>query len=142
MGGFLRSIGVRYMAPPVGQLIKANAAGTGIEPSDYALHVQAAGIKLITWTVERNYGCWPTTAAAYTTPACSSFNEFELIDTLSKMGVVGVFSDWPATTTFYASCVAHLKAVRPTATTCGEVRDLFRNNACCADSLDKVLATN
>ena len=32
-------------------------------------------------------------------------NELELIDTLYKMGVVGVFSDWPATTTFYASCM-------------------------------------
>ena len=31
---------------------------------------------------------------------------FEVIDVLAReVGVIGIFSDWPATTTFYANCV-------------------------------------
>ena len=47
----------------------------------------------------------PAEASTKLTPPCTTFNELELIDALYKMGVVGVFSDWPATTTFYASCM-------------------------------------
>ena len=98
------------------------------------------GMNMITWTVERNYGCWPSGAGADSTGACSSFNELELIDALYQMGVVGVFSDWPATTTFYANCVQHMAASRPTATTCGEARELFRQNGCCNATLDMAIS--
>lgn len=31
---------------------------------------------------------------------------FKVLDVLAKeVGVIGVFSDWPATTTYYASCM-------------------------------------
>ncbi|RPH44387.1 MAG: glycerophosphodiester phosphodiesterase, partial [Burkholderiales bacterium] len=31
---------------------------------------------------------------------------FEVIDVLAReVGVIGIFSDWPATTTFYANCM-------------------------------------
>ena len=31
---------------------------------------------------------------------------FTVLDVLAKqVGVIGVFSDWPATTTFYANCM-------------------------------------
>jgi len=31
---------------------------------------------------------------------------YELLDVLARdVGVIGVFSDWPATTTFYANCM-------------------------------------
>ena len=101
----LYAAGVRYIAPQLGHLIAANPTGTGLVPSAYALSAIANGFKIITWTVERNYFCSPAEASTRATPPCTTFNELELIDALYKMGVVGVFSDWPATTTFYASCM-------------------------------------
>lgn len=133
--GYLASVGVRYIAPPIGQLVASNANRTALVPSAYSRLAIAAGLKVITWTVERNYGCWPAEATTLTTPQCSSMNEFELIDTLHKMGVVGVFSDWPATTTFYASCMDHLRTRRPAASTCGEVKSIWNRNSCCGASL-------
>ena len=101
----LAAAGVKYVAPPIGQLIASNPTGTGLVPSGYAAAAIAAGMKVITWTVERYYECWPAEASTLATPPCKGMNELELIDALYKMGVVGVFSDWPATTTFYASCM-------------------------------------
>jgi glycerophosphoryl diester phosphodiesterase len=139
--GYLRSMGINYMAPPVGQLITRNGT-SGIAASPYVSTVQGAGMSIITWTVERNYACWPAPSAMRSdanVTACASFNELELIGTLHRMGVVGVFSDWPATTTFYASCIDHLAASRPTAATCREARDLFQGSGCCMANLDQQL---
>lgn len=104
--GYLGSMGVRYVAPPIGQLITLAPNGMGIVPSPYVAAANTAGMRIITWTVERNYACWPAQPATRANAtACQSFNELELIDALHNMGVVGVFSDWPATTTFYANCM-------------------------------------
>jgi glycerophosphoryl diester phosphodiesterase len=36
----------------------------------------------------------------------SDGDTFALLDVLAKkVGVLGVFSDWPATTTYYANCM-------------------------------------
>ena len=130
--GFLYSAGVRYIAPQLGHLLSPNANFTGLVPSPYARNATAAGLKIITWTVERNYKCSPAEASTRSqVPACQTFNELEMIDALYKMGVVGVFSDWPATTTFYASCVDHLRNKRPAASTCGEVKAIWNRNSCC-----------
>ena len=41
----------------------------------------------------------------------------ELTHTLaSKVGVLGLFSDWPATTTFYANCM--MKSLSPEGSSC------------------------
>ena len=131
----LYAAGVRYIAPQLGHLIAANPTGTGLVPSAYALSAIANGFKIITWTVERNYFCSPAEQSTRATPPCTTFNELELIDALYKMGVVGVFSDWPATTTFYASCMNHLRTRRPAASTCGEVKSIWNRNSCCGASL-------
>ena len=79
-----------------------------IVPSTYAMHARAAGLDIITWTLERsgllkNGGGW-----YYQTVSDVIDNEgdvFELMHVLHKdVGIVGLFSDWPATTTFYANC--------------------------------------
>ena len=129
--GYLASAGVRYIAPQLGHLIASNANGTGLVPSPYALNATAAGLKIITWTVERNYRCSPAEASTVATPPCTSFNELELIDALYKMGVVGIFSDWPATVAFYASCIDHVRTKRPAASTCGDVKAIWNRNSCC-----------
>lgn len=48
-------------------------------------------LKLSVGLIEKNY---------------STFNELEIIDTLyQQLDVIGLFSDWPATTSFYANCM-------------------------------------
>ena len=130
--GFLYSAGVRYIAPQLGHLLSPNANFTGLVPSPYARNATAAGLKIITWTVERNYKCSPAEAATRSqVPACQTFNELEMIDALYKLGVSGVFSDWPATVTFYASCIDHLRTKRPAASPCGEVKAIWNRSGCC-----------
>ncbi|MGY5452803.1 glycerophosphodiester phosphodiesterase family protein [Agarivorans sp. MS3-6] len=59
--------------------------------SDYAKQLKAEGLDLITWTIERRYTDYP---------------EFEVLNVLKKeLELVGVFSDWPATVTFFDNCV-------------------------------------
>lgn len=99
--------GVRYIAPPLWVLVKLD--GGKMVPSLYATKAKEAGLNIITWTAERsgllkNGGGW-----YYQTVADVIDNEgdvFELMHVLHKdVGVVGLFSDWPATTTFYANCM-------------------------------------
>jgi len=70
---------------------------------------KAAGVKIITWTLERSGPLGGGGGWYYGTSLSLTNNDgdkFELLHVLHKdVGVVGVFSDWPATTTFYANCV-------------------------------------
>jgi len=70
---------------------------------------KAAGVKIITWTLERSGPLGGGGGWYYGTSLSSTNNDgdmFELLHVLHKdVGVVGVFSDWPATTTFYANCI-------------------------------------
>ncbi|MCR9139118.1 MAG: glycerophosphodiester phosphodiesterase [Alphaproteobacteria bacterium] len=100
--------GIRYLAPPLWFLVRSGSDGRP-EPSAYATAAKAAGLNLITWTLERsgpltNGGGW-----YYQTIADITDNDGDalvLLDVLAKeVGVVGVFSDWPATTTYYANCM-------------------------------------
>ena len=71
--------------------------------------VKAAGVKIITWTLERSGPLGGGGGWYYGTSLSLTNNDgdkFELLHVLYKdVGVVGVFSDWPSTTTFYANCV-------------------------------------
>ncbi|MBO0332124.1 hypothetical protein J0X12_00765 [Sneathiella sp. CAU 1612] len=99
---------VRYIAPPTWMLLAVNDEG-GIVPSAYAQEAKKAGLKIITWTLERsgsltNGGGWyyQTVKEAID----SEGDVMTVLDVLAKeVGVVGVFSDWPATTTYYANCM-------------------------------------
>lgn len=103
----LAEMGVQYIAPPTWILVTVGDDGAMI-PSVWAEEARAAGLNIITWTVERsgnlnNGGGW-----YYQTVADITDNDgdvFNLLHVLHQdVGVVGVFSDWPATTTFYANC--------------------------------------
>ena len=100
--------GVRYLAPPLWVLVRTGEDGKP-EPSAYAQAAKAAGLNLITWTLERygrlnRGGGW-----YYQTIKDITDNDGDalvLLDVLAQeVGVVGVFSDWPATTTYYANCM-------------------------------------
>ena len=83
--------------------------GGKIVPSSYAKAAKAAGLDIITWTLERS-GPLATGGGYYyqsVTPVTNNDGDtFNLLDVLArKVGVLGVFSDWPATTTYYANCM-------------------------------------
>ena len=104
----LASQGVKILGPPLWMLLTLDGDKT-IVPSAYAKAAKAAGLDIITWTLERdgplgNGGGWYHQSIK---PAISRDGDtFEVLDVLAKqVGIRGIFSDWPATTTFYASCM-------------------------------------
>ena len=105
------SLGVTYLAPPTWMLVTTDEAGA-IVPSPYARAATEAGLKLIAWTLERSGSApladeWYFRSLAGATSIGTPGVTLELLDVLARdVGVSGVFSDWPATTTFYAHCMA------------------------------------
>ena len=102
----LKSMGVNYIAPPMWVLVKLEDGK--IVPSLYATKANAAGLKIITWTAERSGLLKDGGGWYYQTVSDAISNEgavMELMHVLHKdVGIVGLFSDWPATTTYYANC--------------------------------------
>ena len=103
--------GLNIIAPPM-QILLTVENGE-IAPSQYAQNVLDAGLEIISWTTERsgrvqeeiiaNGGAfyYDTTVDALATDG----DILRQIDVLVQdVGIFGLFSDWPATTTFYANC--------------------------------------
>ena len=98
--------GVRTLAPPLWML--ASASEGRFVPTAYGQAARAAGLDLVTWTLERS-GQPSVREDWYFYGLGSAMHSegqvFSLLQMLDKeLGVTGVFSDWPATTTFYANC--------------------------------------
>jgi len=80
-----------------------------IMPSELAKQAQDAGLKIITWTIERsgplvNGGGWYYQTIGDITQSDGVM--YEYIDALAQdVKVEGIFSDWPATVTYYANCM-------------------------------------
>ena len=102
----LKEMGVNIIAPPTWMLVTLD--DTGIVPSELAIRAEEAGLGIITWTVERSGPLGSGGGWYYQSIADYTDNDgvvFELIDALARdVGVAGIFSDWPATVTYYASC--------------------------------------
>jgi len=104
----MRNNGVRIIAPPTWALVTLNAKGK-IVPSDYAKTAKKLGFDIISWTLERS-GTLVDGGGYYfqsITPAITGpGGYYQLLDVLARdVGVIGVFSDWPATVTYYANCM-------------------------------------
>lgn len=103
----LADMGVEVLAPPMWMLV-TNADGE-VAPSTYADMASAAGLDLITWTLERSGPLSGGGGWYYQTTNDLIDNDGDMLETLhvlaDQVGVIGVFSDWPATTTFYANCM-------------------------------------
>lgn len=100
--------GVHYVAPPMWVLVTLDA-DKKIVPSAYAIAAKEAGLKMITWTLERS-GFLNTGGGWYYQSITDAINNdgdmMTLLDVLAKeVGIEGIFSDWPATVTYYASCM-------------------------------------
>ena len=104
----LRAQGVRVLAPAIWKLITLDGRGE-IVPSEYAENARAAGLDLIAWSMERA-GPLATGGGWYYQSVTDAINNdgdmLKVIDVLAQdVGVIAIFSDWPATTTFYANCM-------------------------------------
>jgi glycerophosphoryl diester phosphodiesterase len=104
----LAAKGVRILAPPLWMLVRPGPEGI-IEPSTYAREAKKAGLGLIAWSLERSGPLKDGGGYYYQSikPVVTGDGDIlRLLDVLHRqVGVMGVFSDWPATTTFYANCV-------------------------------------
>ncbi|MEW8350558.1 MAG: glycerophosphodiester phosphodiesterase family protein [Candidatus Thiodiazotropha taylori] len=106
MMSYLAEQGVNYLAPAMWALVTAENGE--IVPSEYAIAARAHGIDLITWTLERSGllasgGGWYYQSISEVTD--NDGDMLVLLDVLAQdVGIKGIFSDWPATVTFYANC--------------------------------------
>ncbi|MDT8283580.1 MAG: glycerophosphodiester phosphodiesterase family protein [Gammaproteobacteria bacterium] len=98
--------GVNIIAPPLWMLLDVQDGE--IVPSIYAKQAKMAGLDIITWTLERsgllkNKGGW-----YYQTTTDVINNDGDMMTVLDVLaqdvGIIGIFSDWPATVTYYANC--------------------------------------
>jgi glycerophosphoryl diester phosphodiesterase len=106
----LVDMGVEIIAPPMWVLLTLNESGK-IIPSEYAMAAKEAGLDIITWTLERSFlgngataDTWyhQTTYEAIDNPG----DKYQSLHVLAKdVGILGIFSDWPATVTYYANCM-------------------------------------
>ncbi len=108
----LRQRGVRIVAPAMPALLAVDAGGR-IVPSQLAKDLKAWGFDIITWTFERAdlrqgaskagfyYDFDPQGRAIRT-----DSDMYKALDVLaSEVRIIGIFSDWPATVTYYANCM-------------------------------------
>jgi glycerophosphoryl diester phosphodiesterase len=105
--------GVNIIAPPMWVLLRARDGR--IEPSTYAHRARAAGLDIITWTLERSGSLENGGGQYYQTVSDLVDNDGDMLEVLDvlarKVGIRGIFSDWPATVTFYASCRDRLEGI-------------------------------
>jgi glycerophosphoryl diester phosphodiesterase len=100
--------GVEIIAPPLHVLVTLDGAGK-IVPSAYAKAAKAAGLDIITWTLERS-GTLADGGGYYFQSVKDAIkgsgDTYVVLDVLAKdVGVRGVFTDWAATVTYYANCM-------------------------------------
>ena len=99
--------GVNIIAPPMWMLLAVDV-DDNIVPSIYATGAKAAGLDIIAWTFERsaplvNDGAW-----YHQTTDDVVDNDGDKMVSLNVLaqdvGILGIFSDWPASVTYYANC--------------------------------------
>lgn len=108
----MRRQGVRIIAPPIPALLTVDSNGE-IVASQYAKDIRSYGFDIITWSFERAHlrrGAAYGGFYYYFDPQGVAIKKdsdmYYALDALAKkVGVIGVFSDWPATVSYYASCM-------------------------------------
>jgi glycerophosphoryl diester phosphodiesterase len=107
----LRKRKVQIVAPAMPALLAVN--GDRVVPSQLAKDLKGMGFDIITWTFERAdlrqgaskagyyYDFDPTGAAIKT-----DGDMYRALDVLAReVKILGIFSDWPASVTYYANCM-------------------------------------
>jgi glycerophosphoryl diester phosphodiesterase len=113
----LADLGVNIIAPPLWMLLEETSTG-GIAPSLYAKRAKRADLDIITWTLERSgrladpdHGGWYLQTLNGSNSDYDGVIEkdgdiMEVLHVLARdVDIAGIFSDWPATVTYYANCL-------------------------------------
>ena len=108
----LKKAKVQVIAPAMPALLRVTGGGQ-ILPSRLAMDLNAMGFDIITWTFERAdlrrgasqagfyYDFDPTGIAIR-----KDSDMYKALDVLAReVKILGIFSDWPATVTYYANCM-------------------------------------
>jgi glycerophosphoryl diester phosphodiesterase len=100
--------GINIWAPPTFALLSVNGVNQ-IVPSVAAMDAKAAGLDIITWTLERSGILADGGNGFYYQTVDSAIKRegdvMRVLDVLARqVGILGIFSDWPATVTYYANC--------------------------------------
>lgn len=100
--------GVNVIGPPMWMLLALDA-NNQIVPSIYAVAAKAADLDIITWTLERSAFLSGGAGGWYYQTINDVINNdgdmLTVLDVLAQdVGIRGIFSDWPATVTYYANC--------------------------------------
>ena len=101
--------GINIVAPPIFALLDVDGSGN-IVASRYARQARAAGLDIITWTLERSGILADGDNGFYYQTFDSAIRRegdmMKVLDVLARgVGIRGIFSDWPATVTYYANCM-------------------------------------
>jgi glycerophosphoryl diester phosphodiesterase len=102
--------GVKIVAPPTWALVTLDAQNQ-IIPSSYAKVAKSVGLGIITWTLERSGPLATVGRSNYyyqsvTNGIHNDGDTYVLLDVLARqVGILGIFSDWPGTVTYYANCM-------------------------------------
>lgn len=102
--------GVKIIAPPMWMLLDVDAHGQ-IVPSTYAKYAKQVGLDIITWTFERSdlrqgasAGTWYHQTTHETID--NDGDKYVALDVLAReVGILGIFSDWPASVSYYSNCM-------------------------------------
>ena len=106
----LKRRGVEIVAPPMFALLELDSYGR-IVPSEYARLAKLAGLDIITWTFERTDLRDGAQASEFYYSSIaeaidSDGDRYLALDVLARqVEVSGIFSDWPASVTYYANCM-------------------------------------
>ncbi len=107
--GAYKGEGINIVAPPTFALLDVDSEGH-IVASRYARHAKAAGLDIITWTLERSGILADGDNGFYYQTIDSAIKRegdmMKVLDVLARdVGIMGIFSDWPATVSYYAICM-------------------------------------
>jgi glycerophosphoryl diester phosphodiesterase len=110
----LKAQGVNIVAPPMPALLTLNGANE-IVPSLYAQRAKQAGLEIISWTTERSGRIVedvlnvPSNQFYYQSTIPALTNDSDILRNIhvlaQDVGIIGLFSDWPGTVTYYANCM-------------------------------------
>jgi glycerophosphoryl diester phosphodiesterase len=100
--------GIQIVAPPLFGLLAVKDGK--LVASAYAQNARLAGLGIITWTLERSGRLADGKPGWYYQTFGSAISRegdmMQVLDVLAKdIGILGIFSDWPATVTYYANCM-------------------------------------
>lgn len=104
--------GLQIIAPPMQYLVKPE--GGKIVPSEYALKAKELGLDIVAWSLERSGILSDGSGGGYYFSTVSDIitrdgDVYELLYVLAEeIGLLGIFTDWSATVTYYANCFGHI----------------------------------